>query len=173
HREPRPECPRNYAHCLEARRNPEPSYVVWLPIVVSYRSSCIPPSLSSDKKARRSKPHSRTDPEPMPHSRDEYLSWTPRASRAIKWSNCTRRHRELLMPVDLLNAHASSRSNSSRSADRSERGRKITRCTVPRKRLDDLARNPLSGRICRHPKRYRRQHKEVDCRDTIDMIGQK
>src|SRR5215510_16216642 len=69
---------------------------------------------------------------------------------------------------------------------------KIARCTVPRKRLDDLARNPLRGRICRHPerypqstpmtqnhkaieqpKRYRRQHEEVDCRDTIDMIGQK
>src|SRR5262249_11564030 len=29
----------------------------------------VPPSLSSDKKARRSKPHLRTDPEPMPHSR--------------------------------------------------------------------------------------------------------
>src|SRR5215469_8736567 len=69
---------------------------------------------------------------------------------------------------------------------------KIARCTVPGKRLDDLARNPLRGRICRHPERYpqstsvtqnhkaieqpernRRQHEEVDCRDTIDMIGQK
>src|SRR5258705_12204327 len=28
---------------------------------------------------------------------------------------------------------------------------KITRCTVPRERLDDLARNPLCGRICRYP----------------------
>src|SRR5262249_47522326 len=106
HREPCPECPRNYAHCLEARRNPEPSCVVWLPIGVLYCSSCIPPSLYSDKKARRSKPHSRIDPEPMPHSRDEYLSRTPRASIAIKWSNCTRRHREFLVPVDFLNAHA-------------------------------------------------------------------
>src|SRR5262245_33071905 len=69
---------------------------------------------------------------------------------------------------------------------------KIARCTVPGKRLDDLARNPLRGRICRHPERYpqsapvtqnhkaieqperyRRQHEEVDCRDAIDMIGQK
>src|SRR5437879_6296888 len=69
---------------------------------------------------------------------------------------------------------------------------KITRCTVPRERLNDLARNPLRGRICRHPERYpqstsvtqnhkaieqperyRRQHEEVDCRDAIDMIGQK
>src|SRR5215471_3073507 len=68
---------------------------------------------------------------------------------------------------------------------------KIARCTVPGKRLDDLARNPLRGRICRHPERhpqstpvmqnhkaveqperYRRQHEEVDCRDAIDMIGQ-
>src|SRR5215831_6434995 len=68
---------------------------------------------------------------------------------------------------------------------------KIARCTIPGKRLDDLARNPLRGRICRHPERYpqstsvtqnhkaieqperyRRQHEEVDCRDTIDMIGQ-
>src|SRR5215472_17146658 len=68
---------------------------------------------------------------------------------------------------------------------------KITRCTIPRERLDDLARNPLRDRICRHPERYpqstsmtqnhkaieqperdRRQHEEVDCRDTIDMIGQ-
>src|SRR5262249_238289 len=67
---------------------------------------------------------------------------------------------------------------------------KITRCTVPRKRLGDLARNPLRGRICRHPERnpqstpmrritrqieqperYCRQHEEVDCRDAIDMIG--
>src|SRR5262249_6954332 len=67
---------------------------------------------------------------------------------------------------------------------------KITRCTVPGKRLDDLARNPLRGRICRHPERYpqstsvaqnhkaierperyRRLHEEVDYRDTIDMIG--
>src|SRR5262249_42713741 len=61
-REPCPEGPRNYAHCLEALRNREPSCVVWFPIVVSYHSSCIPPSFSSDKKARRSKPHSRTDP---------------------------------------------------------------------------------------------------------------
>src|SRR5215467_197724 len=67
---------------------------------------------------------------------------------------------------------------------------KITRCTVPRKRLGDVARNPLRGRICRHPERhpqstrvtqnhqaieqperYCRQHEEVDCRDAIDMIG--
>src|SRR5262245_11248567 len=69
---------------------------------------------------------------------------------------------------------------------------KITRCTVPGERLGDLARYPLRGRICRHserypqstpvtqnhktiehPERYRRQHEEVDCRDAIDMIGQK
>src|SRR5262249_4622239 len=31
---------------------------------------------------------------------------------------------------------------------------KIARCTLPGKRLDDLARNPLRGRICRHPERY-------------------
>src|SRR5215813_10244019 len=44
HREPCPECPRNYAHCLEARQNPaQASYVVWLPIVVLYCSFCIPP----------------------------------------------------------------------------------------------------------------------------------
>jgi hypothetical protein len=67
---------------------------------------------------------------------------------------------------------------------------KIARCTVPGKSLDDLARNPLRGRICRHAERYpqstpvtqnhkaieqpdsyRRQHD--DCRDAIDMIGQK
>jgi hypothetical protein len=34
-------------------------------------------SRSSGKKARRSKPHSRTDPEPMPHSRDEILVPNP------------------------------------------------------------------------------------------------
>src|SRR5262249_3424733 len=64
HREPWPECPRNYAHCLEARRNPGPSYVVWLPIVVLYCSSCIPPSLYSDKKLGDRNRISRTDPEP-------------------------------------------------------------------------------------------------------------
>src|SRR5215470_19827083 len=31
---------------------------------------------------------------------------------------------------------------------------KIARCTVPGKRLDDLAQNPLRGGICRHPERY-------------------
>src|SRR5262249_9172767 len=31
---------------------------------------------------------------------------------------------------------------------------KIARCTVPGKRLGDLARNPLCGRICRHTERY-------------------
>src|SRR5262249_27194145 len=50
HREPCPECPRNYAHCLEARRNPEPSCVVGLPIVVLYCSSCIPPHSAVTKK---------------------------------------------------------------------------------------------------------------------------
>src|SRR5262249_42325272 len=75
HREPCPECPRNYAHCLEARQNPaQASYVVWLPIVVLYCSFCIPPLLYCDNNARRPKPHSRIDPEPMPHSLDEYLS---------------------------------------------------------------------------------------------------
>src|SRR5262249_2919905 len=67
---------------------------------------------------------------------------------------------------------------------------KIARCTVPGDALDDLALNPVRGRIRRHPERYpqstlmtlnhkaieqperyRRQHEEVDCRDTIDMIG--
>src|SRR5262245_22323854 len=68
----------------------------------------------------------------------------------------------------------------------------ITRCAVPRERLGDLARNPLRGRICRYAERYpqstpvpqnhkaieqpernRRQHEEIDCRDAVDMIGQK
>src|SRR5437899_6011272 len=59
-------------------------------------------------------------------------------------------------------------------------------------RLSDLARNPLRGRICRHPERYPqsaavaenhqtieqperncRQHEEIDCRDAFGMIGQK
>src|SRR5215475_2061681 len=31
---------------------------------------------------------------------------------------------------------------------------KIARCTVPGKRLDDLARNPLRGRISRHSERH-------------------
>src|SRR5260221_4703918 len=31
---------------------------------------------------------------------------------------------------------------------------KIARWTVPGKRLDDLARNPLRSRICRNPERY-------------------
>src|SRR6266704_206997 len=31
---------------------------------------------------------------------------------------------------------------------------KVTRCTVPGERLGDLARNPLRGRICRHPARH-------------------
>src|SRR5437660_2139923 len=31
---------------------------------------------------------------------------------------------------------------------------KVTRCTVPGERLGDLARNPLRGRICRHPERH-------------------
>src|SRR5262245_10769651 len=74
HREPCPECPRNYAHCLEARPNPaQASYVAWLPIVVLRCSFCVPPSHYSDKNGRQSKPHSRIDPEPIPHSRDEYL----------------------------------------------------------------------------------------------------
>src|SRR5262249_25885931 len=73
-REPCPERPRNNAHCLEAQRNPaRTSYVAWLLIVVLYCSFCVPPSLSVTKTLGESKPHSRTDPEPIPHSRDEYL----------------------------------------------------------------------------------------------------
>src|SRR5262245_8435917 len=101
-REPCPERPRNNAHCLEARQNPaRTSYVAWLPIVVLYCSFCVPPSLYSDKKATvtkklgESKPHSRTDPELIPRSRDEYLYCPPPASRAIKWSNYTPHHCEL------------------------------------------------------------------------------
>src|SRR5262249_52739944 len=31
---------------------------------------------------------------------------------------------------------------------------RLARCTILGKRLDDLARNPLRGRICRHPERH-------------------
>src|SRR5258708_4387251 len=68
----------------------------------------------------------------------------------------------------------------------------VTMCTVPGERFGNLPRNPLGSRICRHakrhpqstpvaennkaielPERYRRQNKEIDCPDAIDMIGQK
>src|SRR3990170_2328422 len=63
---------------------------------------------------------------------------------------------------------------------------------VPRERLGDLARDPLCGWVCRHAKRHpksssvsydnktienlerdRRQDKEVDRRDTVDVIAEK
>ena len=63
---------------------------------------------------------------------------------------------------------------------------------VPRERLGDLARDPLRGWICRHAKRHpksssvahndktiqklecdRRQDKEVDRRDAVDVIAEK
>src|SRR5262245_53616745 len=47
------------------------------------------------KKLGESKPLSRTVPELIPRSRDEYLCCPPPASRAIKWSNYTPRHCEL------------------------------------------------------------------------------
>src|ERR1700751_3933478 len=68
----------------------------------------------------------------------------------------------------------------------------ISRCVVPRERLGDLARDPLRGWVCRHAKRHpksssvahndktiqnlecdRRQDKEVDRRDTVDVIAEK
>src|SRR5215467_12649842 len=90
------------------------------------------------------------------------------------------------------NAHGTQPLPEDRAIRRVSVPNKIARWTVPGKRLDDLARNPLRGRICRHPERYpqstpvtenhkaieqleryRRQHEEVDCRDAIDMVGQK
>ena len=68
----------------------------------------------------------------------------------------------------------------------------ISRRVVPRERLGDLARDPLRGWVCRHAKRYpksssvayndktiqnlkcdRRQDKEVDRRDAVDVIAEK
>src|SRR6201988_964617 len=68
----------------------------------------------------------------------------------------------------------------------------ISRRVVPRERLGDLARDPLRGRICRHAKRHpksssvahndktiqnlesdRRQGKEVDRRDAVEVIAEK
>src|ERR1700751_1528376 len=68
----------------------------------------------------------------------------------------------------------------------------ISRRVVPRERLGDLARDPLRGRICRHAKRHpksssvahndktiqnfesdRRQGKELDRRDAVDVIAEK
>src|SRR5882757_1013464 len=80
--------------------------------------------------------------------------------------------------------------------DRTIRGvsipNEISRRVVPRERLGDLARDPLRGWVCRHAKRYpksssvayndktiqnlecdRRQDKEVDRRDAIDVIAEK
>ncbi len=69
---------------------------------------------------------------------------------------------------------------------------KISRRVVPRERLGDLARDPLRGWVCRHAKRHpkpssvahndktiqnfegdRRQDKEVDRRDAVDVIAEK
>src|ERR1700693_4007949 len=69
---------------------------------------------------------------------------------------------------------------------------KISRRAVPRERLGDLARDPLRGWVCRHAKRHpksssvahndktiqnlecdRRQDKEVDRRDAVDVIAEK
>src|ERR1700722_17784333 len=68
----------------------------------------------------------------------------------------------------------------------------ISRRAVPRERLGDLARDPLRGWVCRHAKRHtkpssvaqndktiqnlecdRRQDKEVDRRDAVDVIAEK
>src|ERR1700724_558272 len=68
----------------------------------------------------------------------------------------------------------------------------ISRRTVPRERLGDLTRDPLRGWVCRHAKRHpksssvahndktiqnlecdRRQDKEVDRRDAVDVIAEK
>jgi len=87
------------------------------------------------------------------------------------------------------NAHGAQTLPEDRAIRRVPVPNKITRCTIPGERLGDLARNPLRGRICRHPERYpqstpvtqnhkaieqpernRRQHEEIDCRDTIDMV---
>src|SRR6202165_862480 len=80
--------------------------------------------------------------------------------------------------------------------DRTIRGvsipNEISRRVVPRERLGDLARDPLRGWVCRHAKRYpksssvayndktiqnlecdRRQDKEVDRRDAVDVIAEK
>src|ERR1700724_2666352 len=80
--------------------------------------------------------------------------------------------------------------------DRTIRGvsipNEISRRVVPRERLGDLARDPLRGRVCRHAKRHpksssvahndktiqnfegdRRQDKEVDRRDAVDVIAEK
>src|ERR1700686_1363913 len=69
---------------------------------------------------------------------------------------------------------------------------KISRGVVPRERLGDLARDPFRGWVCRHAKRHpkpssvahndktiqnlegdRRQDKEVDRRDAVDVIAEK
>src|ERR1700748_701138 len=80
--------------------------------------------------------------------------------------------------------------------DRTIRGvsipNEISRRAVPRERLGDLARDPLRGWVCRHAKRHpksssvahndktiqnlecdRRQDKEVDRRDAVDVIAEK
>src|ERR1700726_3755735 len=80
--------------------------------------------------------------------------------------------------------------------DRTIRGvsipNEISRRVVPRERLGDLARNPLRGWVCRHATRHpkppsvahndktirnlegdRRQDKEVDRRDAVDVIAEK
>src|SRR5262250_2820986 len=87
------------------------------------------------------------------------------------------------------NAHGTQPLPEDRTIGRVPVPNKITSCTVPRKRLDDLARNPLRGRICRHPERYpqstsvtknhkaieqpesnRRLHEEVDVWCTPEVI---
>src|SRR5882757_9112054 len=80
--------------------------------------------------------------------------------------------------------------------DRTIRGvsipNEISRRVVPRERLGDLARDPLRGWVCRQAKRHpksssvahndktiqnlecdRRQDKEVDRRDAVDVIAEK
>jgi hypothetical protein len=71
-------------------------------------------------------------------------------------------------------------------------GNEISRRVVPRERLGDLARDQLRGWVCRHAKRRpkssppahndktiqnlecdRRQDKEIDRRDAVDVIAEK
>src|SRR5262249_49954029 len=57
--------------------------------------------------------------------------------------------------------------------DRTIRGipvpNEIARCTIPGKRLGDLARNPLRGRICRHPERYPQSTSVTQNHKTIEQ----
>jgi hypothetical protein len=81
------------------------------------------------------------------------------------------------------NAHGAQTLPENRAIRRVPVPNKITRCTIPGERLGDLARNPLRGRICRHPERYpqstpvTQNHKAIEQpernRRQHDMIGQK